>query len=524
MGFRGGIALSASVVTLIAAGPASAATRYAEPGGDGPEGSCPQADPCDIQVAIEGGSMASNVQPGDEIILLPGDYAVGSDEIDFLAQNLDVHGQDGQPRPRIVSSASSNALFVTSGSVRHLEVDESSGARALFVQDAVVEDVVAHADATAGFSACDTGNTVTIRDSVCWSEASGSLARGVGTSFTDGTHALTLRNVTAIDTGTGSSGIHAEAAGGADITIDAKGVIAEGAAADVSAHADGTSSAVGDLDHSNYATRSASADPGGTATVTDPTTANNQTSSPVFADASNGDFHQQASSPTIDEGALDASSGTTDIDGDARALDGDCDGTATADIGADELADCTAPQTTITSPPHGTTNDPTPTFKFSSDEAGSSFKCQVDGGPFSSCTSPKTIGPLAGGSHTFRVRATDPVGNTDASPDGETFTVDTTPPPSGGDKTAPDTEITKGPKKKVKTRKRKKKVKFEFDSNDPTATFECSLDDAAFEPCTSPDKEKVKKGRHSFAVRATDPAGNVDQSPDDLSFKVKRKK
>jgi hypothetical protein len=34
----------------------------------------------------------------------------------------------------------------------------------------------------------------------------------------------------------------------------------------------------------------------------------------------------------------------------------------------------------------------------------------------------------------------------------------------------------------------------------------------------------VKKGKHEFAVRATDTAGNVDQTPAKLSFKVKRKR
>jgi hypothetical protein len=98
----------------------------------------------------------------------------------------------------------------------------------------------------------------------------------------------------------------------------------------------------------------------------------------------------------------------------------------------------------------------------------------------------------------------------------------------GADNTAPTTGIDKGPKKKVKTTKKRKKVKFLFSSDDPNATFECSLDEADFESCTSPEKIKVKTKRkaekHSFAVRATDVAGNVDQTPDELKFKLKRKK
>ncbi|MDX6582840.1 MAG: large repetitive protein, partial [Solirubrobacterales bacterium] len=68
-----------------------------------------------------------------------------------------------------------------------------------------------------------------------------------------------------------------------------------------------------------------------------------------------------------------------------------------------------APETTIDSGPAdgSTTNDPTPTFTFSSSEPGSSFACSVDGESFSACTSPQTLAELADGSHTFEVTATD---------------------------------------------------------------------------------------------------------------------
>ena len=45
--------LLASSVFAAFAGPASAATRFAEPGGNGPE-PCLQGDPCEIHDAIEG--------------------------------------------------------------------------------------------------------------------------------------------------------------------------------------------------------------------------------------------------------------------------------------------------------------------------------------------------------------------------------------------------------------------------------------------------------------------------------------
>jgi Bacterial Ig-like domain/Purple acid Phosphatase, N-terminal domain/Glycosyl hydrolases family 16 len=85
--------------------------------------------------------------------------------------------------------------------------------------------------------------------------------------------------------------------------------------------------------------------------------------------------------------------------------------------------DTVAPETTITSGPSGTTTDRTPTFAFSSSEAGSTFQCRLDTANFSSCSSPKTYVTLSFASHTFQVRATDGAGNVDATPAVRTFTV-----------------------------------------------------------------------------------------------------
>jgi hypothetical protein len=84
----------------------------------------------------------------------------------------------------------------------------------------------------------------------------------------------------------------------------------------------------------------------------------------------------------------------------------------------------------------------------------------------------------------------------------------------------PQTQITKGPKNKTK----KKRATFEFSSTEPSSTFDCSLDGAPFAACSSPETLKVKKGKHNFAVRATDVAGNVDGSPATDNWKVKKKR
>jgi NHL repeat len=93
--------------------------------------------------------------------------------------------------------------------------------------------------------------------------------------------------------------------------------------------------------------------------------------------------------------------------------------------------DRTPPETTLGSGPPSLTNDPSPSFGFSSSELGSSFECRLDSSQpadWQACTPPKAYSLLSDGSHTFEVRATDAVGNTDASPASAGFVVDTQAP------------------------------------------------------------------------------------------------
>jgi Ca2+-binding RTX toxin-like protein len=118
----------------------------------------------------------------------------------------------------------------------------------------------------------------------------------------------------------------------------------------------------------------------------------------------------------------------------------------------------------------------------------------------------------------------------DAAP----FTPPPPPPPDTGgggaaptpapatDSAAPDTTITAAPAQKTK----KKAVTFSFTSSEPGSSFQCSVDDGPFQACTSPQDVTVKKGKHTFEVRATDAAGNTDPTAAsrDWTFKKKRKK
>ena len=91
----------------------------------------------------------------------------------------------------------------------------------------------------------------------------------------------------------------------------------------------------------------------------------------------------------------------------------------------------TTPETTIDSGPAegSTSNDPTPTFSFSSSEPASTFECRIDAGTFGACSSPDTRPVLLDGPHSFEVRAIDNGSNPDPTPASRSFSVDTVVPP-----------------------------------------------------------------------------------------------
>ncbi|WP_101524805.1 choice-of-anchor J domain-containing protein [Nocardioides houyundeii] len=180
----------------------------------------------------------------------------------------------------------------------------------------------------------------------------------------------------------------------------------------------------------------------------------------------------------------------------------------------DQPSDLTAPETTIEAGPTGDTQDTTPTFAFSSSEPDSTFECSLDAATFGPCTGPgatHTTDTLTDGPHTFAVRATDAAGNLDPSPATSSFAVDAT---------APETTIEAGPTGDTQDTT----PTFAFSSSEPDSTFECSLDAATFGPCTGPGAthttDTLTDGPHTFAVRATDAAGNLDPSPATSSFTV----
>ena len=169
---------------------------------------------------------------------------------------------------------------------------------------------------------------------------------------------------------------------------------------------------------------------------------------------------------------------------------------------------CKGPlKTRITSGPSGITNDTSPTFAFTNSPGTNvGFACSLDSAGFADCTSPFSTPLLVDGPHHFEVFAScDGSRGATAS---RSFIVDT-----GG----PDTLITSGPADGSTVSS--SPVVFVFASSEAGSTLGCAFDSSAFTPCTSPyTTTTLSLGSHSFRVRATDAAGNIDATPASRTF------
>jgi matrixin len=168
----------------------------------------------------------------------------------------------------------------------------------------------------------------------------------------------------------------------------------------------------------------------------------------------------------------------------------------------------TAPETVIEDGPPPVTKSTSATFKFRSDQPFATFECRLDSGAWAACSSPKTYTGLADGTHVFQVRAKNAIGQADQSPASHTWRVDTVPP---------DTTITSGPPQFSNS----PTAEFAFSPNEADVSFECQLDSAAWEPCVSPKRYvELAETAHTFRVRGTDPAGNLEPTPATYTWTV----
>ena len=312
---RGGRILSVSFAVLAAlvlsTASANAATRYAAPAGVASP-ACLQATPCDIETAIE---LAG---AGDEVVVQPGVLDAGASQIDASASGLVIHGASAGAKPTIASSSPTEIRVLGANSViRNLALSHTGtgGFEGGILLDNGSTGERLEVTSTGTF-ACGISGGGTLRDSICHSTAANAAALvAIGFGSTIGY----ARNVTAVAAGANSFGAGVVNPGSGVIELDSRNVIAKGLP-DVSIVNLGTGTGAATMSYSDYATTQPPNGP--TSTITPAGTATNITAVPQFVDAPAGDFHQLATSPTRNAGALDSTTGALDYEGDVETSGG----------------------------------------------------------------------------------------------------------------------------------------------------------------------------------------------------------
>src|SRR5689334_1178530 len=197
-------------------GQARAATRYAVPGGTAGDATClSPAAGCSLAEVLE-----NVIVTGDEVVVTPGTYDLGNQNVYMrsAALGVNVHGEDGKPRPTITSTYFTTLLTCSPSTscagdgktIRHLRIQNTGTGTALYFvggtpgDPLVIDDVVAvggTANATAamfGVAMPPTVSAAVIRNSTALAPSTGPNASAILSELN-----LTLRNVTAVATGAG---------------------------------------------------------------------------------------------------------------------------------------------------------------------------------------------------------------------------------------------------------------------------------------------------------------------------------
>jgi len=304
--------LAASLFAVgLATTPAEAAStsRYAGVGGSTADPSCTDsAHPCDLEHAI-----VSVANAGDDVTVEPGTYTLLFDL--HVPRSLIIHGQDGQPRPRLLVGSVNDSVDAASV-LRYLDIELSGG---FFFGLGTAEQLI-----VSGGSGCLLGAPLAFRDSVCAS----TTGDAVIVETNGGTETVDLRNVTAIAPGLNNNAIRVgtQATGG-HVTVNAYNTIAiggGGSGVGLRAQTLGTGTATINTNHSDYI----GAVPSGLGAAIN-TSITDQHAAPVFQP---GTYREAAgSTATIGKGLSDPLNGAFDIDGDLRTING------VTDIGADQF-------------------------------------------------------------------------------------------------------------------------------------------------------------------------------------------
>ncbi|MGK2878758.1 MAG: choice-of-anchor Q domain-containing protein [Solirubrobacterales bacterium] len=311
------------IVLLATCAGAQAANRYASEGGSGT--ACTESTPCSLVEAI-----GPNSDFGNDVTVEPGTYGSSSVPLSLLTAYWNeqvIHGRAGAPAPVVYVTTPDPLPSVpytppgygfntNKGSLTHLDI-RVIGTATTFFGVSVVGSSMDHVRVTgnARWGAC-TGH-VNMTNVLC--QSSWPAAAGIGL-FVAGSGPLTFnytyRNVTAISSGVGGTGLDVSINDFIVENLTVVNSIFDGAGADIRTESNGNGGAALNLSasNSNYPVLSA----GANTTVTPNTTNGNQATPATFADAASLDFRPAPGSPTVDGGMDDPANGTTDLAGSAR--------------------------------------------------------------------------------------------------------------------------------------------------------------------------------------------------------------
>ena len=208
---RAGWALA---LALLLASGATAATRYAAPGGTDKDPCANPSRPCSVYTAADAGAPRTTIAAGDVIALAPGTY-YAREEGEFgyippvqLPEGVTLRGEPGKPRPVVVMPADSfaaSAFYVPAGvEVANVEIrnlmDTSS---AITISGGTIDGVIARSTITTEPTCAFERGTV--RNSACIASGGGPAIVGGGTA--KGTFRDVIRNSTLVALGPGPKSV-----------------------------------------------------------------------------------------------------------------------------------------------------------------------------------------------------------------------------------------------------------------------------------------------------------------------------
>lgn len=309
--------------TLPHASAGTGQVRYAGPSGSGT--SCTQSAPCDIVDAV--GSAPS----GAVVVLEPGSYGNAQNPLmdtirngtdGTTARSITIEGEPGSALPTIHEGADYGVLLINS-SIQRVAIVHTGAVDGVELVNTNASQITVDSDGT---QACEVFDS-TIMDSVCQASRARSTAV-IAQALGGETNSSTLSNVTAVDDGPDGSGtaVSCNASGASTGALEVDNTIATATDVGLAAFAVNHSAcAISGTNDSSLGTAT-----GGDATSNGTVDVQNLIGKPTFVDATNGDFHEAASSATVDAGSAQHAGGSQDLDGLPRDMG------AAPDVGAYE--------------------------------------------------------------------------------------------------------------------------------------------------------------------------------------------